>query len=495
MKTLVYNPDGIISPLLLSVLKELTEEDGELYHFVCNGFFNGCSYNLTGNKAVCAYCQKKRRLVEKNLQFKSNDYFELEASSYETSIKDYDYPNFYNFSSLTNIKIDDIDLGYATLSTVVNDFREYKVEKYNSKQREITKKILKSAYSYYDISNSLLHNIKPDKVIIFNGRLVSTRPLLRLCNVLSIPCYVYEICGTGDKVNIFKNVLPHDSSAYFKKATEYYNSLELESAIKKANSFYHNKRTGINKTDLVYTDKQDHKQFNLKIPKNKKIISFFNSSPDELIGIGNEYAIGLFPSQAIAIEETIKNTYQANIHFFLRIHPNLEGVNSDDVKELLSLKNKYSNLSVIEPESSVSSYLLLDSSDAIVTFGSSIGIEATFHGKTSILLNHAIWDEFDIAYIPKDKNTFFSMCKDTLTPKPKENTYPIALYLLEYGEKLKYYSGSYKYGALVNNKSVEPSFFYKLSYLIYKLHIQLISKNKIQYRKLKAKISKYFSFL
>ena len=61
-------------------------------------------------------------------------------------------------------------------------------------------------------------------------------------------------------------------------------------------------------------------------------------------------------------------------------------------------------MTVISPSEDINSYDLLDASDKVVIFGSTIGLEASYWGKPVILLGCSWYYYENVCYIPKSLN-------------------------------------------------------------------------------------------
>ena len=495
MKIIIYNPDGIVSPLMYAVAKEKLNDGEEVIVVECDGNVKGCSYNLIGSKLVCNYCIKKREKCKKNLSLNYGSFETIKINTYFES-EDIRVNDFKKFSEYQNYFYKEVDVGYASISTVVNDFREYKIEKFNEFQKKTLINIFRNCHQYVNACEKILETYKPDLVVLFNGRLISTRPMVRFCHKKNIEFKVYEVCNQGGDINVFDNALPHDSHVFLIKSLSFWNGDKIGEKEDLAEKFFINKRNGVFINDTVYTDRQNVNELDLKVDKNKRNIVVFNSSQDELVAIGYDFATGIFNSQSEAIKGICETLEPSLFHIYLRIHPNLDGVNSDDLLSLMKLAGEYPNLSVILPNAPTSSYLLLDIADVILTFGSTLGVEATYWGKPSILLNKAIWGDHDVAYKPSSKSELFNLLinSSTLIPKKKESTYPIAHYWSQYGRKQMYFSGSYQKGHFLAGKSCQPSLIYKVFYVLYKVSNQIKSGNKLYNRKLLTKANKILRF-
>jgi hypothetical protein len=96
---------------------------------------------------------------------------------------------------------------------------------------------------------------------------------------------------------------------------------------------------------------------------------------------------------------------------------------------------------------------MLDS-PKIITFGSTLGIEATFWGKPSINLGKSLYMNMDVTYNCKSHDeTMNYIFNENLKPLfVNDNVYKYGFYILNYGEQYKYYQPiSHEYGSYRNN--------------------------------------------
>ena len=170
-----------------------------------------------------------------------------------------------------------------------------------------------------------------------------------------------------------------------------------------------------------FTTSQVYDKLPDNFDKSKKNIVFFNSTIEEYAAVrGWENPIPIYGNEINAFR-TIFNSLKNNdeIHVYLRVHPNLIGFNNTQTKDINSLKGKYKNLTILEPESSIDSYALLDKCDIIMTFFSTIGIEAAYYGKPVILLGQTYYQNLKSTYNPTSHNEVIELIKSKLIPKDK----------------------------------------------------------------------------
>lgn len=129
----------------------------------------------------------------------------------------------------------------------------------------------------------------------------------------------------------------------------------------------------------------------------KRNLVIFNSSEDEFASIGPKLHHRPFADQLEAkglISEFVADQHEIDV--YLRMHPRLADISNSSVTELHRLATP--NFHMVKPESPCSSYILIDHCDAVLTFGSRTGIEATYWGKPSILIGSAAYESFDVAH-------------------------------------------------------------------------------------------------
>jgi hypothetical protein len=90
--------------------------------------------------------------------------------------------------------------------------------------------------------------------------------------------------------------------------------------------------------------------------------------------------------------------------------------------DIRKLGERFANLRVIWPHDSIDSYALLDACEKTLTFGSTIGIEATYWGKPSILAGRAFYENLDCVYRPKSHDELVALLRrDGLPPCPADS--------------------------------------------------------------------------
>ena len=111
-----------------------------------------------------------------------------------------------------------------------------------------------------------------------------------------------------------------------------------------------------------------------------------------------------------------------------------------DNADLRRLRNIQSpNLFLIEPDSSISSYELLDHATTVLTFGSTVGIEAAFWGKPSVLAGPALYEALGSVYLPRTHDEVIELLTQELLPLDRLGALQYAFYWQSLGEEFRYW--------------------------------------------------------
>jgi len=66
----------------------------------------------------------------------------------------------------------------------------------------------------------------------------------------------------------------------------------------------------------------------------------------------------------------------------------------------------------------VDSYDIVSAADVVLTFGSTIGIEAAYYGKPSILLGRAVYEDLGSCYVPSSHDELMKLLSSSgILPK------------------------------------------------------------------------------
>jgi len=412
---------------LLDEAIELAKNKGNEVLFVfCGGHNELCFFNRGGSRLLCAFCSRCTRKVIENNGVKCASLIDYKIKSNNSHFE------YSTAEELRAIKYKGVSIGLGIMSGYISETRNLDPI-INDETKLFFDAHIAQDINMVDSVFNLIEQFRPDEFHTFNGRYEEVRAIWDICHTNEIKCNLYEGIhedGKWEKV-IFINHLPHDIKYNAERrdyAWEHYDMSE-EQKIELGKSFFEYRRKGIYAGDRIYI--KDQKKGNIPpIEKTKINIGIFNSSEDEFAAVGGEWdLLKFFKSQKEGIEYMLNNS-SSQIHFYLRIHPNLKNNKYKYNTELLSLEEKYRNITVIPGGSDISTYDLLDNMDKVVCFGSTMGIESSYWKVPTILLGPAMYYYEDICYKPNSKEELLSMLVSDLKPKFNKIIYRFGAYYL-----------------------------------------------------------------
>ena len=124
-------------------------------------------------------------------------------------------------------------------------------------------------------------------------------------------------------------------------------------------------------------------------------VGVFVSSEDEMTAI-DDYKNPVYRDQLEALEAIVSHPWPTTTELFIRSHPNLRGLDNTQTR-LINNAASLPQVTVIAPDSAVDSYSLVEACDVVVTFGSTVGIEAAYWNTPSVLVGRAIWEDLGVS--------------------------------------------------------------------------------------------------
>jgi hypothetical protein len=419
MNILIYIPSSVLSYHLetdMEIIQTLKTQGHNIKILTCKGSLKKSGYISCTGLIKCLQCKSKFKQAMSSLGI---DHSDIDILPRFKNKQDKFY--FSSISDLKNYKYKNIDIGLTVASTLISYLREPLPNVWKFKQ--YINESINNCQSLFDHLSKYLEQSSYDQVYLFNGRFAPYRMMMRACQKIKIDFYVHERSGVLNKYLLCQNSSPHDLQ-FIKSDIEKTPKENLDK------TWYQNSLKGISNSWYSFTGHQNiQKDFRADYP-NKKIISVFISSEDEFEAIAG-WDQKLFKNQNEALHfigkaKSINNDYV----IIIRIHPNLTGLKNAQTQGLKKLN--YHNFIIIKPGSKINTYHIINQSDLVITFGSSVGIEAAHMGKPSILLGRAFYEDLQTNIIPKSKEELLQLLTSPqINFKPNENN------ILRYGHWIR----------------------------------------------------------
>lgn len=379
--------------------------------------------------------------------------------------------------ALKDFKINNFDIGMAVLSSLISYTRDPIPDFSNGKNQYSIKSIFKSSYvAYYGI-RKLLHDSKYDRLYVLNGRFGPARGAWRAAEFEKVECVMHERGSTDDKYALHYNAMPHQVAPTKLNIEKKWGNADKKGRLEIARNFYEQNMAGQAVGFKSYTKDQKRNKLPESWDASNNNVVFFTSSENEFFSIDEARSWQVFQSQVEAIEFIAKKCAHEKRRIWIRMHPNQIDMSPSMVKPYNSLE-ALDNVTVIRPESLVSSYDLMLAADVVVTVGSTIGIEAAYWGRPSILLGEAEYRGFDSTYdalTPADISGWLSNFE--LLPKPILGAEKYGYYRMTFGNEYRHFKSNGFSSGTFKGVRIKPHWLLMLGFGIlnqYKKMIRLL---------------------
>lgn len=334
-----------------------------------------------------------------------------------------------NVTSLKNLKdmvYRGIHIGVGIASSLISNKRctSIDISKHMEEVHSYTVHTIFFLDSFIDTTHKKL--TEKDTIYIYNGRHYNTYPQSLASEKQGYKIYYYE------RMNSWNNLkIQHE------RIHDFYSTSSIVKQFWEQSNDPNKAKIG----ELFYSQNKDNKftkRFSQAVNINKKIISFFASSEDEFESLDTRITLSrIFTSQRAAVTWLMEwAKQQEEYELVIRLHPNQKNICPLDYDYWHNLKGK--NTTIISSDSNLDTYSLISNSNKVLSYLSTVGIEATRMGVPSITLGLPIYSGLDAVYEPKNIKELEYMINNDIKPKDINNTLPYGYYTLEYGPKLRF---------------------------------------------------------
>ncbi|MDC6466075.1 hypothetical protein PQZ36_00765 [Flavobacteriaceae bacterium] len=361
--------------------------------FMCDSALKSCSVNVFNKKSICRICKykaekgfnefKKRNINSELIRIRRSDLFKENL-------------NNKNFDDNINK-----ELLLGVHSTIGSQLRLDDMTLLDKKWRKVKNQMLKSSYGLFNYFDNFLSKNQVNNFIIFNGRLSCARPLIESSKKNNVNYNLFD-AGVNGKVPMYStNEMFH--SIEFEKRNSFITYIKYFNESRDlAAKYFSYKRKKIPINDVAYTKNQIDNHIDDKIKKlNKPLISIFVSSDDEYRFIGSDWSKYKILDQIESIYELINSKLSEKYDFVVKMHPNQKSIHKSTMEKYKLLSNK---VNVLFPENFTDSYALIEYSELVINFCSSIAVEANYLRKPVVQIGPSKFIKFSIANFVESTN-------------------------------------------------------------------------------------------
>lgn len=322
------------------------------------------------------------------------------------------------------------DIGWGVLSSVIelslNPFVDL------TTHRKEFRDFLASSLLAYDMVRAQIEALCPDAVLLFNGRFATTRPIFRAAENAGVRRLIHER-GSDCHHYWLASESIHDPD-YIQQEIRRFWRPELSEV---AHSFFTNRRQRVEKAWYSFVKSQRSGKLPEAMRGDGRWVVFFSASDDEYVATGDKYEVPEFPTQRDAIMALVEAVRRVSgYRLCVRLHPNIARKSREQRDYWAKLK--IPDGIVIAPEDDPDSYAMLDRAEVICSYGSTMGIEATYWGKPSLLLGRSIYDRLGVCHCAFNIDEIAAFLLEPRT-FPRDGTLVYGGFFSSFGTPYRYY--------------------------------------------------------
>jgi hypothetical protein len=406
----IYRPIFWFGNLFEAQFNKILKRRGrDSVHILCDGILDVCDsqfvkVNKNTNPLICSDCRMRNKVFYKknNINTIALDQF-VSLSDLEASFKSID--KISSLEQAIEFRYKDIDLGKLSRLSVCRYWLRLTLD-----HRHVStyKKFLKSGVILHEALGNILREGKVADALIFNGRYVTSRIPLEVCNSQGVSFSTYEVSEqqrvlfSKEEIGVTWSDVDRRFNNWLKQQTVADYSHEVKELIEER----------LSKHVKTYTtfDEEEVDTYDLAVFTNL----VWDSAAFERETI--------FDSQYSWIKLLINwGINNPEFKIAIRIHPAETNVVYNKTEETMSefIQNSFKklpdNIKVILPNSTENSYSMVNKSKAVAVYTSSIGLESAIVGKPVISAADTHYSLKGITLSAGSIEEYFSMVEGLLT--------------------------------------------------------------------------------
>lgn len=433
VRTLIYSHTSlwpVHNAESVELAKAALGRGNDVYWLQCEGDLASCPANAEHSLLACAECKVRSSLVRRDFLDESIHYETLRLAHVPVDLGQVSSVQF-----LRDFCFDDAPLGELVLSQLVDNVKDTIIP--DSVVENEGRRLLQNAVNLYEASLNFIRDREIDEVYAWNGRRPSDGPVLWAAKKMGIDYYAHITGGSRTSLLVLPATKIHDR----KVVSEFRDHLlskakvELGAATVSAQGedyFARNRNGTLDTVGYKHFRTSTHPSSS---ESRKTSYVYFSNSPFER-GFMSDWADGFIDARDQFDLLTKLHSLlpkDARMQFTVRWHPNIRNAGQGIRTVLTKCVESTPDFYHVMPESNLDSHSLLLEADAVVSNGSTMGIEATLFGKPSILVGVAGYSGTDGVYEVDSVAELSKLLESPLVPKLAEKAREYGWYLGHFG--------------------------------------------------------------
>ena len=380
----------------------------------CDGELRYCHVNPFGRTAICRYCISRADDVI--------DKIGLHVVRIASSNGDHVLSNA-GIAATEN----------AVMSTLASMLRVSDRTELNKTWMKVYFNLLTSSKEIFGFfEREFAGNL--ELLYMFNGRFAWDGAARAAAILNGKNYFVYDFKKTGSYYE-FHNVSLHSTWENHRRALTFYLARPTK-AREVAKELIESKIAGIPTYERSYTELQQKNCLTVDLCPSLRVISIFPSSDDEYRFLGGEWEAPIIDSQVREIWDLAARIDNKQFQIVVRMHPNMKGLSQRMIESYRHVGKVFNNVFVLLPEDTTSTYTLIEKSDVIVCFCSTVAAEANYMRKLVVNIGGAPYYKLPVSnYVDSGAKAAELINSQKLKFKPQRASIIWFYYLWRYSDE------------------------------------------------------------
>lgn len=438
MKVLIFIEDviGVHYATDLELAAKHLAAGDQVHLILCHGSLQSCPANIHHDREICTLCRSKLRVGLSAPLMAGTTKHVLHLKNY---LDEKTLPELYTIDQLKNYSIDGVRHGMEAASSVISSLRDPRPDM--EAQRPMVRRNLVTSVALYRAAMDFLDRLQPDLCYVLNGRRSSQMPVVRALVKKGIRFCTYEVGHKWNRYIVIDGTYFHDLANKKREIEQYWAApLPLEEKEHIGHSFFRDRRygSGDDFPEALFKKNQNAGRLPSGFDSSKRNVAIFNSSEDEFAAVDG-YDNPVYKDQIEGLRQIVTSPeISRDIHFYLRVHPNLGQVENFQTRALEELRSF--NLTIIGAKENIDTYALMENSEKVLTFGSAMSIESAYARKPSILIGREPYEDLGACYTPQSHGEAINLINDpNLPPLSQTGALKYGYYMVARDRAYEYY--------------------------------------------------------
>ena len=370
----------------------------------CNSALKSCAANPHNQLSKCKQCRHQVNYSVKRHFPDNTSHIYISDLDIELTRRSLRIPDLKTIHSLVDYTYDNFHFGLDVINQLISIKKDRNI--WHNDLLSLANDLLINSIAMYEIMKvSLPKNIS--KIYLWGGRRSSEAPIKHFARFKNLDLTFFEEASTFNRFTLSKQEASTFSFVFDsiqEWARHRVDSVGLHHMESEAKKYFSDRITGKSREPSFIWFLSNSRKLDLRKSK-KPILAIFTSSDWEFAVQElrqDEDFLREFGNQYLVLPRILRDQYFLDkFQLVVRWHPNHVNAGEYEKNQVVSIASLNSHVQHIMPSDNQNSYDLIELADAVLVFGSTIGIESAFMGKPTILVGKATYSGLGSVYEPK----------------------------------------------------------------------------------------------